>query len=123
MPRILICGDRNWTNGEAILNFLRRFETYKSVVVIDGTARGADTLAYEAAKKLGFETERYMANWATHGKAAGPIRNRQMLVEGKPQLVVAFHSDIENSKGTKNMVQQAVKADIPVFVYSTSSRI
>jgi hypothetical protein len=41
------------------------------------------------------------ADWANHGKAAGPIRNRKML-DLKPDLVLAFHADLTNSKGTKD---------------------
>lgn len=45
-----------------------------------------------------------------------PIRNKQMLDEGKPDLVLAFHTDIENSKGTKNMIYQAKKRGIKVIL-------
>lgn len=87
-------------------------------VVIEGEALGADTLAREAAEYFGIEVERYPANWTLYGRAAGPIRNNQMLTEGKPDLVVAFHHDIEHSKGTKNMVKQAKALGIPVKVYT-----
>ena len=50
------------------------------------------------------------------GGAAGAIRNGQMLTEGKPDLVVAFHGNISISKGTKNMVEQATKAGIRCIV-------
>jgi len=39
-----------------------------------------------------------------------------MLDEGKPDLVLAFHTDIKNSKGTKNMIQQAEKRGIKVIL-------
>ena len=39
-----------------------------------------------------------------------------MLVEGKPDIVVAFHNEIENSKGTKNMVNQALKKGLSVYL-------
>ena len=37
-----------------------------------------------------FEGARKCVDWATHGRAAGPIRNQAMLQEGKPDVVVAF---------------------------------
>ncbi len=61
--------------------------------------------------------EAYPAEWARYHHAAGPIRNKQMLTEGKPDLVIAFHNDIEKSKGSKNMVALAKKHDIPTIVY------
>ena len=52
----------------------------------------------------------YPADWDTHGRGAGPIRNKQMLEEGKPDLVIAF----PGGKGTANMIGQAKEAGIPV---------
>jgi len=57
----------------------------------------------------------YYADWERYGRAAGPIRNRQMI-ETKPNLVLAFHNNLALSKGTKNTVDQARKAKIPVKV-------
>lgn len=85
-------------------------------VIIEGEAAGADSIARDVAESLGIPVEKYPANWTAHGLAAGPIRNRQMLTEGKPDAVLAFHDDIEASKGTKDMVQAAMLADLPVTV-------
>ena len=49
-------------------------------------------------------------------KSAGTDRNTQMLVEGKPGLIMAFHSNIAKSKGTKNMIAQAKKAGIETLL-------
>lgn len=84
--------------------------------VISGGAKGADAIAFKVAVELGVPTEVYMADWTEHGRAAGPIRNRQMLVEGKPDIVIAFSYDLTQSKGTANMVTQAKKAGVKVVV-------
>ena len=60
----------------------------------------------------------FPADWKTFGKAAGPIRNRKMLDEGLPDVVIAFHEDIERSKGTKNMISQACEQGIDVILIS-----
>lgn len=77
--------------------------------VIEGEANGADLLGRRAAEELGLPLIPVKAEWDKFGKSAGPIRNRKMLTLeiGKPELVLAFHDDIENSKGTKDMVQLA----------------
>lgn len=85
-------------------------------VIIHGGCKGADMMADYIAKKLGFEVERFDAKWEEYGKAAGPIRNKQMLEEGKPDLVLAFHEAIHTSKGTHDMIRQAVKAGLPVML-------
>ena len=52
----------------------------------------------------------YPADWQKHGRAAGPIRNQQMLDEGKPDLVVAF----DGGRGTADMIARAEKAGVRV---------
>jgi hypothetical protein len=59
----------------------------------------------------------FPAQWDTYGRAAGPIRNRQMLNEGRPDEVIAFHEHIDESKGTANMVKIAKAAGIPTTIY------
>jgi hypothetical protein len=112
--KILICGDRNWTDIGSIL--LRMRTLPKDTIIINGAARGADQISTRVAKYLGLKYIEYPADWVTHGKAAGPVRNRQMLKE-KPDEVWAFHHDIEHSKGTKDMVTIAEKARIPVRLF------
>lgn len=52
----------------------------------------------------------FPADWHRDGKAAGPIRNRRMLLEGMPDLVVAF----PGGRGTADMVRRARAAGIEV---------
>ncbi len=116
--KILVCGDRNWSNRQFIYGYLYRltkFEYRDRIVIIEGEARGADTMARDWAELNGVKFEPYPADWKLHGKAAGPIRNRQML-SAKPDMVIAFHNDIGSSKGTRHMVTIARAAGIPVTV-------
>jgi SLOG family YspA-like protein len=116
--RVLVCGSRHFTNYVEMRKILcTMFDPDDTVTLIHGNARGADQLSEQALTgyfRGGFEVLRFPADWNKHGKAAGPIRNKQMLDEGKPDLVVAFLA--ENSRGTKNMIEQATKAGIPVKV-------
>lgn len=120
--RVLVCGSRDWEDFDAIMRvmvFLQGAAGHgKEIVVIHGACRGADQLADRVAKYMGFETEPYPADWDAHGRAAGPIRNQQMLDDGQPDLVLAFHPDIKQSRGTKDMVNRARKAGIPVRIYT-----
>jgi hypothetical protein len=81
--------------------------SFANVTVITGGCRGADSLAILAAKELGFDYRVYPANWSKYGKSAGPKRNQNMIDIEKPVLVIAFHDDIDNSKGTKDMLKRA----------------
>jgi len=111
--RILICGDRNWTNPTPIYRILNNLD--KKDIIIHGACRGADLLAGLIAKELGFIVEEYPAQWGKYGKAAGPLRNREMLNSGA-NLVIAFHEDIKKSRGTINTIRQAQELNIPVIL-------
>jgi len=50
-----------------------------------------------------------------YGKAAGPIRNREMFKK-RPDLVVGFHENIFQSKGTKDMISVARHDGTPYLV-------
>lgn len=114
--KVLVCGDRFWEDRgflEATLDALGPFD-----LLIEGEARGADTMAREWAISRGVPYKPFPANWDKYGKAAGPIRNQQMLDEGQPDLVVAFHNSLDTSRGTKDMVKRANAAGIPVGTFS-----
>jgi hypothetical protein len=87
---------------------------YLETTIISGHARGADTLGERLAEDMGWRCEQYPALWETEGKRAGPIRNARMLREGKPDVVIAFRAP--DSKGTQNMIDQAMKAGVEVKV-------
>jgi len=110
--RVLICGSRNFIDEVAIAQVINNLDP--NDIVIHGCAIGADSIAGLLAKAKGLTVLEFPAQWKRYGKSAGPIRNRQMLTEGKPDLVYAFYQDKKKSRGTKNMVTQTKKAGIKV---------
>jgi len=83
-PR-LVCGGRDYTDKDRLWATLDALLGERGVArVIAGGAKGADTMAEEWAKDRGALCNAYMANWAELGRKAGPIRNQQMLDEGRP---------------------------------------
>lgn len=114
--KVLICGDRNWADKAFIRKKMRALEP--GTVVVHGAAKGADLLAGEVAEEMGFEVHPYPAAWSVFGRAAGPIRNTQMLDEEDPDIVWGFHDWIENSKGTRDMMRQAQRRGVPFMLFS-----
>lgn len=112
--RILVCGGRDFGVTDRqhayIGDMLSLKITGPDDVMIVGGAKGVDTAAEYFAKRWQLRHEVYPAQWDRHGKRAGPIRNQQMLDEGKPDKVIAF----PGGKGTADMVKRARKAGIPV---------
>lgn len=82
------CREATWSRGKAM---------------IEGGANGADHFAKAWAEERGIPFRTFHANWRMYGRAAGAIRNAQMLAEGKPDLVVAF----PGGPGTADMVRRA----------------
>ena len=135
--RILICGDRNWTDVKAISKVLKGFDPHTTVLIC-GMARGADIIAYQLAKRMGMHVMEFPAEWKKHERSgpsyarcscpegadycpvAGPRRNRQMLKEGRPELVIAFHDDLYGKtergriRGTYDMVKIAKAKGVKV---------
>ena len=115
--RVLVCGSREWLAPAPIVRALRGLaEDHPDLIVIHGGARGADKLAGGAALFLGLDVIEVPAKWREYGRAAGPIRNQEML-EMRPDLVLAFHERMDLGKGTRDMVNRATKAGIPVEVF------
>jgi hypothetical protein len=80
-------------------------------MMIEGDARGADRIAGEWADLRGIEHVNFSADWKKLGRTAGPIRNEQMLREGKPDLVIA----LPGGRGTAHMVRIAREAGVRVI--------
>jgi hypothetical protein len=117
--RLLVCGGRDFSDVQLAHEKITKaigtiFMTPPTI--IHGGAKGADAIAGEYAKINGFPCEVYPADWNAHGRAAGPIRNRQMIVEGRPDAVLALHG----GRGTQNMVKQARAAGIVVYIVNKS---
>lgn len=113
--RVLVCGGRDFCDKQMLEKFLNGMKR-KPTVIIHGGARGADTLADQWAESHGIEREVYYADWDNFGKAAGVIRNDNMLKQSNPDLVVAF----PGGRGTKDMITRARKAGVLVIMVKTN---
>lgn len=109
--RWLVCGGRDFADQAvfdgAMGDLMRHFGCPAEIV--HGAARGADSMADALGARLAVTVRRFPADWQKHGRAAGIIRNREMLAT-KPDKVVAF----PGGRGTANMVEQARGAGIAV---------
>lgn len=113
MHRVLVCGGRDYFDQARLFAVLDHYRTEADgfAVLIHGCAPGADRSAGEWAKSRGVSILEFSAEWDLHGRAAGHIRNAQMIAEGKPTLVIAF----PGGRGTRNMMTQARDSRIPVL--------
>ena len=112
MPeKVAIVGSRTWTNWEAVRDYVNSLEP--DTVVVSGGARGVDQWAEIFANERGLETIIYRADWRTHGKRAGILRNKDII--DASDRVVAFWCDA--STGTQNSIERAWASKKPVLIF------
>lgn len=118
MFKVLVCGSRKWNDKGIIAASLCALkEEHKDLMIIQGGADGADKIAKLWAHHWGVMEVTVDANWGYYHNAAGPVRNRWML-ELAPDLVLAY--PLPGSKGTYNMVEAAIKAEIKVIIHENN---
>lgn len=109
--KVLVCGGRDFDDAQFVWSSLRAAHAKRPItLLIHGAAPGADLLAEQWAGATGVNYAAVPALWAMHGKAAGPRRNRAMLLL-EPDGVIAF----PGGKGTADMVAAAEAAGIKVW--------
>jgi hypothetical protein len=108
---VLVCGSREWANGEAVTEKLAELDP-SSWVIEHGGADGADQHARRAAAVLGLIAYTFRPDYAKDGKAAPHVRNDVMLAQA--DRVIAFWDG--RSPGTKSVIDKARKRGLKVEV-------
>jgi hypothetical protein len=109
--KLIIAGSRTLTDYSWMETKLNNVlaNTQEDVVVISGGAKGADKLGERYAKTRGFDVIIMPADWDTHGKKAGYLRNKQMAQECT-HAVIFWDGE---SPGSKHMIDICQKLNIP----------
>lgn len=114
--RVIVCGSRSSENAAFVASVLDRVHNASPIgVLVTGGATGVDAHAaawgearYKSEARPQLEV--HPADWDTHGKSAGPIRNQEMAALGA-DLCVAF----AGGPGTADMRARATKRGIAVL--------
>lgn len=103
--KIIVSGGRDFKDAKFLNSILDRLHKEKVICkIVFGCARGVDALALDWAKRNMVDFARYEADWESHGKAAGPIRNKRMIEENlDAKILLAF----PGGSGTANAVSIA----------------
>ena len=106
--KIMVCGSRTITDRELIFKWINReLEIFhdNKVIIIEGEARGVDTIAKDYALINHLDIMSFPANWDKYGKAAGMIRNEEM-VKVCDHCLIFWDGQ---SHGTKNDIELCKK--------------
>lgn len=115
MKKIIIAGGRDFDNIGLLnreCNLYLRDQKGKDLTIVSGMAKGADLLGLAYAISRSIKVKQFPARWDIHGKAAGPIRNKEMVAYSDD--LIAFWDG--ESRGTNNVIKLAKKAGLKVKV-------
>lgn len=108
--KTIIAGGRNYKFTADDLERLEAFRACNAITeVVSGGAKGADTEGERWAEKHNITIQVFPANWKEHGRAAGPIRNRQMAVYADACIL------FPGGRGTDNMNRTAHEHNLIVY--------
>jgi hypothetical protein len=97
---VIVTGGREYKDQEKVF---RTLKAIRPTVVVQGGATGADRLARAWCIEEGISCYSVEANWQAYGKAAGPMRNKEMIEAYPDAIVVAF----PGGRGTEGCVKIA----------------
>lgn len=116
IKRVVVAGCRNYENYDEakcyIEYYVKDIKKENTLIFVSGGCRGADMLGERYAKENGYKTERFPADWEKYGKAAGPMRNREMAEAA--DYVICFWDG--KSLGTKSMIEFAKELNKPIRI-------
>lgn len=122
--KLIIAGSRTIElEPKLLLSILERltetspfFNDFDDLEVVSGTAGGMDRsgekfVGWYTSTQAYISLKKFPADWNTHGKAAGHIRNKQMA-EYSDALLLVWDGE---SKGSANMKNEMLSLNKPVF--------
>jgi len=113
--KVAIVGSRGFNDMELLRATLEEFRG-QITLIVSGGAKGADTLGEQYAKENGIPTLIFKPDWEKHGKAAGFIRNKD-IVENADTVVAMWDGA---SHGTENSIQHGYKMNkrVKIVIYT-----
>jgi hypothetical protein len=116
--KIIIAGCRDYMNYKVVRSVCDFYlsgliERGEDIEIVTGGARGVDALGKNFATVRELPHKEFKANWTLHGRAGGPIRNKEMAEYA--DALIAFWDG--KSKGTENMIKLAKEHGLRVKIY------
>ena len=126
--------DLAWPQQRVAAELLARSSGRLVHLLLHGGARGADAAIGRAAQQLGWSSAVMPAQWERHGRAAGPIRNRELLQQAIAKavahtspgsiasvLVVAFPGGAGTASLVREARRMASRSPVPIAVVEVNA--
>lgn len=117
--KVIIAGSRFYKPTDAELDAALADSGFAMSSLVSGLAPGVDDAALQWARRRGIPYWSFPADWKSHGRAAGPIRNREMAQFA--DALIAFRLD-GGTKGTDNMIHEAKLVNLPIHIVNVRTR-
>jgi len=108
--KLAVVGSRSFSDKTMLTNILDQQQNISCI--ISGGARGVDTLAEQWARSKNVETKIFLPDWLSYGRAAGPIRNRN-IIEACDECVAFWDGE---SPGTRSSIELCNKLGKPIKI-------
>lgn len=112
MKRILVTGSRSWTDiaciERALYNEYLQMRDDGPVILVSGACpTGADAIAEHVWARYQLAIERHPADWEEYGKAAGFVRNAQMVDLGADVCLAFIRNESKGASHTADLAEAA----------------
>jgi len=107
--KVAVIGSRGFDDYELVKTAL---SPLKITLLVSGGAKGADSLGERYANENNIETLIFKPDWEKHGKAAGMIRNTDIV--NNAETIIAFWDN--SSKGTAHSIGIAKKMNKKIVI-------
>lgn len=111
--KVIIAGSRTVRSYQAVADAVAE-SGFSIIEVVSGHANGVDQTGETWAHANGISVKRFPADWDTHGRVAGPIRNTQMA--DYADALIAIRRGGASSVGTTDMIKKALKRGLRVYI-------
>lgn len=117
--KLIIAGSRDLSEeviyAELVQLKLNDHPMASATVIGSGRCRGPDLAGEAYADFYGIPVKSFPADWEKYGKAAGPIRNEEMVKWADGALVFIKPG---GSKGSSNLIKNLKTLGKPIWVYT-----
>ncbi len=117
--KVVIAGSRHLSNYDLLLQAIEE-SGFSITCIVQGDATGADRLGKRYADENEIPLLTFAANWDEHGKAAGPIRNSEMIDSVKDEQAGFILLWDGKSRGSWDCLKKAYAAGLAIHVKMAS---
>ena len=108
--KVIVAGTRNYIPYQTVAAAIRR-SGLEVTVILSGNCSGVDLEGERYGGLNGIPVLKFPADWDKHGRAAGPIRNKQMAVKADALILIWDGK----SRGSASMKKEATRCGLPIY--------